>query len=1568
MHVTFAKRFFSGLLAALMTVSFSLGTALAAVPEEGAAVSIQTELAAEDGPEEQVTILQDSLTPADKSLEVSIGKVPASGILRVIQLDAGETYDSAQLNAYTSLSGVVLAGNLQEGTNTIPLSTPPTVGKQVLVVLRDSSGEDVTDIVSAPIVVVEEGSSGGSVLDNCSVAMVKDGPFQEDDRSVQVQVKLDKSIEQCYLTIFAYAGNTAFDPDASFNKRLWSGAVSDGDERTCTFSELALPLIPGYKVIACLNVPVGEDNYRSVVSQAINVVDEGGGGFEDYVYPDATIDETVLEAGATSLHISLTGDKRLFQAVQDKETSIICAVAQYPEGEDFDFEAEYMISLLNNYQATEAFSGVKIHFPDAPLRAGYRVRAVVYWSQNPDIFLPKGNDYEEMFHQPDDSVLIPAAPAAPSVAIQGTVKEKAESLQVAVGGELPEDSVLILQRFPKEEAFVWQGNGEFIANKTGLASGTTHTVAIPAENQSKLDKDYKLIAVVLSGGQVVAQSEPVEIQSQTVLDPFVLEPVGTLLAESTEAVFRVRYDASITTGRLILCGSTTGGQPDSDNQIASAALTQGDAVTVSVPAGKLQAGDTVFACLYYLQPGTEDFYKSFYSEPIVVQAEAQDSVSIRETSLTPSSKSATVVVSGCADFMGGRLILAAGRPGADADSRRQIYSQPITAPGTVSCAFSSGASLKAGEDVLPYLYYYDAENDRALYKYGDPVSVLTDGGQTVEPKVEIATSTLRVGDESAWITTQFDSALTGQLSVYSYAGESFDPESIENVLLYQGAASPSENSQKVNFDRGNLPLVQGRRVIAALTLSGGETPVLYSAPLVVQAQVVIPDPTVTINEKAITEGDTKMRLSVSYDRDSVDEARYTAYLYEGDTLDKDAPTTKILSSNSIYNTSNTYVNFNSDFCPLKVGAHIQVILTVTDNGGTVREYASKVLTVGAAPDWDTPTAAFEESAAQVGTASLPATIRYDEGYLEMEDYYCNATVYQFPGTYTDEEFQEQELFENPKIAQRVGDLNSTVDQIVRGQVEIPVRSDVTLTEGSRLIIKLRLPHPEWEGEEADYFSYSIPVVAQGSSVPTPKVLLYNLGPDTSRGERVRGILQELGIETLTIQKTQLNELVGYLAGLDGFEASDEPYTGDGYNTEFMLMSHLGEAQLDRFLAAMQAQNLRIDHKAVVTAYNQNWTMKELIGEIGDEHDIFQALLELDRLVAKAGDLQESDFAPDDWAAFQKVVDAANEVLSSYEPTLERLQGAINDLTRAYASITGQSALTGRLVITAAQAADGTYTLAAHVADGPEGAVFQYVWNDGTTGATLANVPADRLVSVTVEATADNFFGTLQAQLKTPDAVQATVSSAVNGEIVLQWTAPAQKENQPENLRYTAEVFAGDALLQTVTANGDATRLTIQGLQNGTAYTVKLYAENAVGRSDRLALQATPEAKSSGGSSSSRSSSSMPQTNLYGAEGILTMGVTTGAPGAAVRVISDTTVDFTMKKGGAYCFKITVPNGQARPNFTVGNGSVLKTQFVEQKGNDYYYRIYAVGMAGQSTGVYTTLAGQSTVKHCAVKIA
>ncbi|MCG4611959.1 hypothetical protein L0P57_13610, partial [Anaeromassilibacillus senegalensis] len=127
-----------------------------------------------------------------------------------------------------------------------------------------------------------------------------------------------------------------------------------------------------------------------------------------------------------------------------------------------------------------------------------------------------------------------------------------------------------------------------------------------------------------------------------------------------------------------------------------------------------------------------------------------------------------------------------------------------------------------------------------------------------------------------------------------------------------------------------------------------------------------------------------------------------------------------------------------------------------------------------------------------------------------------------------------------------------------------------------------------------------------------------------------------------------------------------------------------------------------------------------------------------------------------------------------------------------------------------------------------------------------------------------------------------------------------------------------------------------------------------------------KAEKPGTGNSGKGSTSANVGNAYGAAGVVSAAQ--GVASQKAYVVSDTTVNFTLKHGQAYCFKMTVVNGNAMtPSFTVGNGEVLKTQFVAKIGNDYYYRVYATGTPGQSTGVYTTLPGNAPVKHCAVTI-
>lgn len=171
-------------------------------------------------------------------------------------------------------------------------------------------------------------------LANYSVTLMKDGQprtetFKQEQTTVDYAVTLDDEIPSATLGIYAYPGTVGFDPDGNHKFTLGSTKVTGSGSGTLEVNLSKVPV--GYRVIASLYVCIdGNDWYRHVNSaQTPEVVDENGQGFQDYTYPDATIDEKELQAGATSLHISLTGDARLFQAAKEGKTTISVAVGQY---------------------------------------------------------------------------------------------------------------------------------------------------------------------------------------------------------------------------------------------------------------------------------------------------------------------------------------------------------------------------------------------------------------------------------------------------------------------------------------------------------------------------------------------------------------------------------------------------------------------------------------------------------------------------------------------------------------------------------------------------------------------------------------------------------------------------------------------------------------------------------------------------------------------------------------------------------------------------------------------------------------------------------------------------------------------------------------------------------------------------------------------------------------------------------------------------------------------------------------------------------------------------------------
>lgn len=149
------------------------------------------------------------------------------------------------------------------------------------------------------------------------------------------------------------------------------------------------------------------------------------------------------------------------------------------------------------------------------------------------------------------------------------------------------------------------------------------------------------------------------------------------------------------------------------------------------------------------------------------------------------------------------------------------------------------------------------------------------------------------------------------------------------------------------------------------------------------------------------------------------------------------------------------------------------------------------------------------------------------------------------------------------------------------------------------------------------------------------VLYYNPGrPETKKHvAMMKSVLVRLGVRIRNIGPEQVLEKVGYLAGLDGFEAardgegvneaavggadgSGAAANGAGINEagelpfipdEVMVLKQFSSQRLDLLLAELRRAGVpRIALKAVLTEHNSEWTFYHLYQELKEEHEIMTA--------------------------------------------------------------------------------------------------------------------------------------------------------------------------------------------------------------------------------------------------------------------------------------------------------------------------------------------------------------------------
>lgn len=131
-----------------------------------------------------------------------------------------------------------------------------------------------------------------------------------------------------------------------------------------------------------------------------------------------------------------------------------------------------------------------------------------------------------------------------------------------------------------------------------------------------------------------------------------------------------------------------------------------------------------------------------------------------------------------------------------------------------------------------------------------------------------------------------------------------------------------------------------------------------------------------------------------------------------------------------------------------------------------------------------------------------------------------------------------------------------------------------------------------------------------------QIILFNAKDEEK--EILQVISSQNNIDIIEISMEDLDQKVGFLAGLDGFEEIDKKSDYESiYDFTFMLFKDFDNKEIFSFIDLMKEKNLYIPHKAALTESNVKWPLRFLLDENDEEHRTMILINEINSLVKVA---------------------------------------------------------------------------------------------------------------------------------------------------------------------------------------------------------------------------------------------------------------------------------------------------------------------------------------------------------------
>lgn len=176
------------------------------------------------------------------------------------------------------------------------------------------------------------------------------------------------------------------------------------------------------------------------------------------------------------------------------------------------------------------------------------------------------------------------------------------------------------------------------------------------------------------------------------------------------------------------------------------------------------------------------------------------------------------------------------------------------------------------------------------------------------------------------------------------------------------------------------------------------------------------------------------------------------------------------------------------------------------------------------------------------------------------------------------------------------------------------------------------------------------------------VLHYNLKPNDQT--LIESILRKMDIEFIQLSEDDCQQEVGALAKLDGYERTKQTQKCNRFKEEFIFMCHLSEAEMNEMSALMKEKGIQFKGiRAMLTKHNKDWRLVDLFDEVMADHEMFNLIDELQKLIKMSNVLNKEDFSSDKWQPYESQLMESYMYLKKREFDLQSIQERIAELKK-----------------------------------------------------------------------------------------------------------------------------------------------------------------------------------------------------------------------------------------------------------------------------------------------------------------